>query len=112
MPKRGVDAEGAVSDEGFVVFSGSVGDAEDRSYLQKGARMRREQLREEGSIVADGNNVRFTKDVLFTSPSAAAVVVSGASYSGREVWKDESGNNLKVLEEQLAGPPDDPNESP
>lgn len=102
LPKRGVDAQGTVSDEGFIVFAGSIGDAEERDYLAKGARKYREQLNADGTIEREGENIRFTKNALFTSPSMAACVLSGASYNGRDVWKDEHGNSLKVLEEQIA----------
>ena len=110
LPKRGVEAAGAVSDEGFVVFAGSIGDAEERDYLAKGARKYREQLTTDGTIAQDGEKIRFTKNALFTSPSMAACVLSGASYNGRDVWKDENGSSLKILEEQMTERADSGNE--
>lgn len=99
--KRVIDAEGAVTDEGFVVYQGAIGDAELRAHLGPGWRAYREELIADGSVVVDGKVIRFTRDVLFTSPSAAAAVVAGGQYNGREAWKDEDGTTLKELEEQL-----------
>ena len=40
----------------------------------------------------------FTKDVEFSSPSAAAAVVHGGSANGLIAWKDKLGRTLKDLE--------------
>nr|WP_285895994.1 DUF4357 domain-containing protein [Trueperella bernardiae] len=47
------------------------------------------------SITADGV---ITKDLLFTSPSAAAGFVGGASLSGNVTWQLPDGRTLKQLE--------------
>jgi hypothetical protein len=108
LAKRNIDAEGAVTDEGFVVFEGSVGDGEIRHHLAKGYRAYREQLTEDGSIRCEDESIRLMRDVLFTSPSAAAEVLSGGARNGREAWKDENGTTLKALEDALAvSSPDD-----
>jgi hypothetical protein len=101
--KRNINADGAVTDEGFVVYQGSVGDAEVRHHLRKALRAHREQLIANGAIEEQAETIRFAKDVLFTSPSAAAAVLAGGAYNGREAWKDEQGTTLKALEEALAG---------
>jgi hypothetical protein len=41
----------------------------------------------------------FTKDHVFQSPSAAAIVVLGRSANGRDEWKDNQGRTLKWLQE-------------
>lgn len=97
-----VNATGAVTDEGFVVYAGSSGDAHVKDHLGKASTAYREQLVAEGAIVIEGDRIRFTRDVLFTSPSAAAAVVAGGATNGREVWKDAEGRSLKALEEALA----------
>jgi hypothetical protein len=99
--KRVIDARGAMSDEGFVVYSGSIGDSEVRSHLGKAYRERREALLADGSIQQDGDKIRFTRDVLFTSPSAAAATLAGGAYNGREAWKTQAGQSLKELEEAV-----------
>jgi len=42
----------------------------------------------------------FTKDVEFSSPSAAAVVVPGGSANGLTAWRTKDGKTLKQLDEQ------------
>lgn len=102
-PRRdAIDATGMMSDEGFVVFGGSTGDVEVRSHLGKGWLAYREQLIAEGAMRVEASQVVFTKDVLFTSPSAAAGIVAGGAYNGREAWKDARGVSLKELEEGAA----------
>ncbi|HOU53688.1 MAG TPA: GIY-YIG nuclease family protein [Myxococcota bacterium] len=103
VPKLGVDAQGAATDEGFVVFAGSLGAARIQDYLNQGWKDRREELQADGSLVVERDNVRFTRDVLFSSASAAAAIVCGGSRNGREVWKTKTGKTLKVLEEELTG---------
>lgn len=102
IPRRGVDARGSSTDEGFVVFAGSVADAEVKASIPIGARALRESLAADGALVTEAGVTRLTEDVLFSSPSTAAAVVGGGSYNGREVWKNTSGASLKALEEQAA----------
>lgn len=49
----------------------------------------REQLRKDGKVIdyQDGVSWELTTNVAFSSPSAAAKVVSGTSVNGREFWK-------------------------
>lgn len=100
--RRVIDARGSSTDEGFVVHEGSVGDAKTREHLGKGYQAYRAELIADGSVVEEGETIRFTRDVLFTSPSAAAAVLAGGAYNGREAWKDASGRSLKMIEDELA----------
>lgn len=100
--KRVIDAYGSSTDEGFVVYEGSIGDSETREHLGKGYRALRDELLGDGAIVDEGETLRFARDVLFTSPSAAAAVLAGGAYNGREAWKDNTGRSLKMIEEALA----------
>ncbi len=45
--------------------------------------------------------IQCTRDILFSSPSAAAGIIAGGAYNGREAWKDNDGTMLKELEEAL-----------
>ena len=40
----------------------------------------------------------FTKDIEFSSPSAAAAVVHGGHANGLTAWKSETGKTLKEIE--------------
>jgi hypothetical protein len=102
VPKRGIDAKGHSTDEGFVVLEGSLGDAAVRKSLSNGWRKIREELIAEGSIVATTEGgMRFARDVLFKSPSAASSIVTGGTWGGRTGWRDASGKTLADLEGAL-----------
>ena len=58
----------------------------------------REQLLNDGVLVAGDGCLTFTKDHEFSSPSAAAAVVYGGTANGRTAWKDAGGKTLKQLE--------------
>ena len=111
LPKRNVKAEGSSTDEGFVVFAGSLGDRKVRDSLSQGWRDLREELIAEGKVEVLEKQIRFLKDVLFKSPSAAAAVTAGGVWNGRAGWKDANGKTLKDLEEALLEGPDDPQQA-
>lgn len=92
IPKYGITAEAREVDGEFVVLEGSK--ARDKwvsgsSYTSY--RPLYEQLTEDGVLVADANGmVRFSQDQAFSSPSAAAAVVSGRPANGRTVWFEKA----------------------
>jgi hypothetical protein len=51
------------------------------------------------TLVEQDGVYAFTKDVEFSSPSAAAAVVHGGSANGLTAWKDKNGKSLKDLED-------------
>jgi len=101
VARRGVKAEGYSTDEGFVVLAGAVGPLATKGSLIGGWRQLRQSLIEDGRIGVDGDTIRFTEDVLFSSPSAAAANVCGGVWNGRQGWKDSTGSTLADLEEAL-----------
>ena len=107
IPKRGVTATGLSTDEGFVVQKGSVGSSEVRASMLKGWKNIRQKLVEEGAITLDGAALRYERDVLFSSPTAAASVTSGGVWGGRAGWKNQAGRTLGELEDELLGPTHD-----
>ena len=75
---KGLKAEGRRTSEGFLVFEGSQAVAE----LRPSAATRhpfvlklRSTLEHDGTLVRKGDQLAFTRDVEFSSPSAAAAVV-------------------------------------
>ena len=44
------------------------------------------------------DSLLFTRDVEFSSPSAAAAIIHGGSGNGLIAWKDKSGRTLKQIE--------------
>lgn len=108
VPKRGIEAEGTSTDEGFIVAEGSIGSNEVRETLSPSYAKRRIELIEDGTILIEGEQIRFTKDVLFSSPSAAAATVCGGVWNGRNGWKNDHGISLGDLENALAGASNSP----
>jgi hypothetical protein len=83
---------------GFVVSLGSVVSSTPAVSMQKGYRALRDRLIDEGVIVEESGALRFVRDYLFRSSSAAAGVVSGYSLSGPQSWKDENGKTLAEIQ--------------
>lgn len=94
-------ATGRRTEGGFVVFAKSsavlaVRPSAETQYPNTVAL--RQRLIQDGTLLEKGGLYEFTKDVEFSSPSAAAAVVHGGSANGLTAWKDESGKTLKDLE--------------
>ena len=97
----GADGVGEYTTEGFVVLKGSRGRLENVASLQGRSSERfREKLIVGGVMAADGNNVVFTRDHLFSSPSMAAVALQGRSANGWLEWKAANGKTLDELKRQ------------
>lgn len=97
--RNDVDARGRLTDEGFLVYADSLGPKEARDSLNPNLKALRDSLFNAGTVVADGNKMRFVQDVMFTSPSAAAGIVCGGAKNGRKAWKNADGKTLRELEE-------------
>jgi hypothetical protein len=87
-----VNAKCKRSSEGYIVLQGSVINSKTNektcSGVAKKARV---------SAKVDENNV-LLEDVLFSSPSAASMFVTGASSNGYTAWKTADGKTLKDVE--------------
>ncbi|MFJ1797162.1 GIY-YIG nuclease family protein [Kitasatospora griseola] len=96
LKAKGTTCQGFECSDGFLVRAGAEGKVTARklspSYLQ-----RRKQLLEDKILVKtdDGKRVRLVRDHVFGSPSAAASVMAGVNWNGREAWADERGSTLK-----------------
>lgn len=89
------DARGLYTEEGFVVLAGSSGRLDTvPSFQSHGYHRVREQLLEQGVLVAEGGRIRFTRDHLFQSPSGAAACVTGRTANGWIEWKDAQGRTF------------------
>jgi len=94
------DARGLVTEEGFVVLKGSTGRVDTVPTFQKhGYHRVRELLAQQGAIVTVDGRIRFEKDHLFSSPSAAAACVTGRTANGSIEWKDAAGRTLREVRE-------------
>lgn len=92
--RKGIEAKGFISPEGFVICKGStIREQLSEKSIGKNIIKLRQQYLNDGTVV---DNI-FTRDTLFTSPSAASDFVLGNSTSGKEQWKDKDGISLKAL---------------
>ena len=98
---RGADAKGKRTSDGFVVFRNSeIANDTVESYREKGLNKLRDELIENKIIVKVEDKLIFKSDYLFSSPSAAAMVIMGRSANGLLEWKDSSGKVLRNIEKQ------------
>ncbi|WP_137888386.1 DUF4357 domain-containing protein [Pseudomonas sp. 2FE] len=86
VPRHRISAHGQEIDGEFFVLKGSKARAEWVG-TERGYQGLFKQLVDEGVLVADGgDHMLFSDDCAFSSPSAAAAVVSGRSANGRTSW--------------------------
>lgn len=99
---KGSEARGQRTANGFVVLHGSTAVLEERPSAESYpyVLVQRKQLIANGTLRETGGFLMFTKDVEFTSPSAAAVVVHGGNANGLTAWKSVDGRTLKQIDEQ------------
>lgn len=97
MTDAGVRALGRQTSDGFVLLAGSRlrPDSEFASYTADSVRRAREK-----HAAKIGPDWVLSEDLLFSSPSGAAVFVVGGTRNGLTSWKNESGVTLKDLERQ------------
>ena len=89
-----VEANGIQTSEGFVVLSGSRISPQDDNTIPAVIKERRK------SAPIDTNGI-LKEDLLFTSPSYAAMFVIGKSANGLTSWKTQDGKTLKSLENEV-----------
>lgn len=97
VPRHGISAIAQEIDGEFTVLEGSAARAEwIGTHRHPGYQQQHAALLGDGTLRAEGNGLaRFTQDVVFASPSAAAAVVAGRSANGRTSWVDaDSGTNF------------------
>ena len=96
------NARGFETNTGFTVLKGSVARAKTAEAMERnvpGYYRQRRELIENGVLQEIAEGYRFTADLSFASPSAAAAVCYGGNASGLTAWKDESGITLKANRE-------------
>ncbi len=97
--KNSVNAQGYVVADGFQVLKGSMIAKTVQSSCRASNLYMRDKLLADGTI---DSNYTFTKDYVFSSPSAASVMVLGMSSNGRKEWKTKEGTTIAVHEEKLS----------
>lgn len=99
---KGAEARGHRTPDGFVVLQGSTAVLQERKSARKWAYVvaLRDKLIADGTLVQKDGFYRFTRDIEFSSPSAAASVIEGGSANGLIEWRTTDGRVLKELDEQ------------
>lgn len=99
----GVDASARYTEEGVVVRKGSYGRRLPTNTFAKTVQnKKREKMIEEGVLRIDHDKLFFEKDLLFRSPSTAAIYIFGRSANGWIEWKNLHGETLsKVMGRDL-----------
>lgn len=97
-----VEATGEYTDDGFVIFSGSTARLTEAPSATPWVSNLRGALIQSGSLVPEGGLLRFTKDHVFSSPSAAAVTVLGRTANGWTEWKYSDGRTLDEVKRRNA----------
>lgn len=98
----GADAKAQYTSEGMAVLKGSKarGQVTD-SFKDKGFHALRKKLEGAGVLKTAGDQLVFTQDYVFKSPSAAAAIVVGNNMNGWLSWKTKDGKTLDAAVRQL-----------
>jgi hypothetical protein len=93
----GADARAQLLEDGSLnVLVGSLARIRETESFAGWSRAARQKFIEDGTFedAGDGVSYRFTKDTVFSSPSAAAATVTGRPINGWDAWKDQVGKTL------------------
>ena len=88
-----IEAIGSQTAEGFVVYAGSHIAAVDDDTIP-------DTIKERRAKTAVDKEGKLTEELLFTSPSYAAMFVTVKSENGLTRWRDKDGRTLKSLESE------------
>jgi hypothetical protein len=98
-------ATGEYTEDGLIVFAGSVTNREFANSTHDYVEAIREGLVEDGVMeVIDEETLRFTKDHVFNSPSQAAAIVLARNANGWTEWKYPDGRTLDEVKRKAADP--------
>jgi len=101
---KGVRATGYLTSSGFVVLAGSEAALNCVPKASKNIIAMIEGLKAKGVLISKNDQLVFTQDYEFGSPSGAAAAMLGRSADGRLEWKDEQGKSLKELQSASISP--------
>lgn len=96
-------AQGAITDEGFVLKKGSQLSKTNSESMPGKLSTIKEKLLVEGTLKDEGAHLVASEDILFNSSSYAAAIVAGTSRSGPQSWKTAKGKTIKKIEDDELG---------
>lgn len=98
-----LSAQGAVTDEGFVLKKGSQLSKSNSESMPGKLSTTKEKLLVDGVLKDEGAYLVASEDILFNSSSYAAAIVAGTSRSGPQSWKTTTGKTIKKVEDEELG---------
>jgi hypothetical protein len=101
--RKGAEGHGHRTPDGFVVLKGSTAVLHERESAKNwpATIAIRKQLIADDTLIEKDGFYECTRDVQFSSPSAAAAVIEGGSANGLIAWRTKDGRILKELDEQV-----------
>lgn len=94
---RGAEGKGKRTTDGFVVLKGSkIADPVTTSYGENWNKLRKKLL--DSKIINE--ELYFTEDKIFGSPSAAAAIIMGRNANGLTEWKNIKGKTLTDIDSE------------
>lgn len=97
LKAEGADAKAQLLADGSLnVLKGSLARIRETEAFWGWSLAARKRFLEDGTLIDNGDGIsyKYTKDILFKSPSAAAATTTGRPINGWTAWKDEQGNTL------------------
>ena len=94
IDRRGANAKGRMTDEGFVILAGSIAPVNVTSSFPDAKKAYRQKLIDKGVIEVRGDQLVFLENVLMGTPSGTSTLVLGASSNGWIEWKTQDGKTL------------------
>lgn len=92
--RSSADARGIYTEEGFVVFAGSKIRLDMTPSARDWLPAKRKALLDEGVLIEENGELRFVRDHVFGTPSAASDMAVGSASNGWDEWKDPQGRSL------------------
>jgi hypothetical protein len=93
----GADAKAQLLEDGSLnVLAGSLARVRETESFSGWSKVARQKFIADGVLVEveGGKSYQFMKDVVFSSPSAAAATIAGRPINGWTAWKDQEGRTL------------------
>lgn len=108
VPRRSIAGRAVQVDGEFTILKDSVGAtavrtgefATSTANAYRAYQTLHDKLIADGSLEIQDGHARFTRDVVFTSPSTAGAVLTGRSCNGRKQWLTAEGISFGAWEQQ------------
>lgn len=94
---KNANAQGELTDDGFVVFKGSKANIEETKTAGNWVIGTRKKLIDDNILIIENGVYVFSEDFIFGSPSSAAASVLGRRANGWIEWKNNEGKTIDEI---------------